>query len=150
MPRAESLELLFGRHAADLDHVALGDVRGGVGKLLHKGAVIGQQQQALAGVIKPADREDSLLDPFQQLHDRWPPLGIGDGSHVPFGLVERDVNVTLASAQQLAVHANLVCPRISLRSQLRDLLAVDADPSRCDQLFRLAPRGYAGGGKNLL
>ena len=65
MPRRNLSYLLLCRLTADFYQVGLGHVRGSVGQLLGQFAIVGQQQQALAKIIKTADWIDPGGDPAQ-------------------------------------------------------------------------------------
>ena len=85
---AEALERLLGGTAANFDVVGLGDVGGGFGELLSEGAVVGEEQQTLAGVVEAADGIEALGLVAEKLHDGGTALGIAGGGDVAFGLVQ--------------------------------------------------------------
>jgi hypothetical protein len=147
---AQFVDLLLGGRATHFYLVGLGDVRGCLGELLHEFAVVGQQQQPFARVVEPSDGEHSRVNALKQVENDWPSLRVGDGSDISLGLVERDINVALGSAQQLTVQADFIGARVGLRTQCGGLFSIDADASGSYQLFGLAPRGHAGRRKNLL
>ena len=97
----------------------------GAGELRHEVAVVGEQQQTFAHVIETAHGKDALLDALEKIHNGGTALGIADGGHVAFGLVERKIDVALGAAQQFAVDANLVQTRIGLGAGLGNGVAVD-------------------------
>jgi hypothetical protein len=147
---AQLVDLFLGRCAAHLYLVGLWDVRGCLGELLHEFAVVGQQQQPFARVVQPSDREHSCVNAFKQVENDWSALRVGDGSDISLGLVERNINVALRSAEQLTVQADFIGARVGLRTQCGGLFSIDADASGSYQLFSLASRGHAGRRENLL
>ena len=90
-------------------------------------AVIGEQQQAFAGVVEASDGIHADANAMQQIHDRGPALGIADRGDVSLGLVHQQVNVVLGAVQQLAVDANVVNVDVGLGAEFGDDLSVDRD-----------------------
>jgi hypothetical protein len=147
---AQLVDLVLGGRAADFYLIGLGDVRGGLGELLHECAVVGQQQQPFAQVVEPSDGEHPCFNALEQVENDWPALRVRNGGDVSLRLVEHDINVAFGSAQQLPVQSNFIAARVGLRSKCADLFSVNADPPGRNQLFSLAPRGHAGRRQNLL
>lgn len=85
---AEAGKGFFVRAAADFDQVFFGDVGAGFGQFLGQGAVVGQEQEAFARVVKAADGVDALGERADELHYGGAAFGIADGGDVAFGLVE--------------------------------------------------------------
>src|SRR5260370_10354868 len=118
--------------------------------MLCQTAVIGQQQQAFAQIVEPADRIDSLADMLDQVHHRRPAFGIGNGCDMSFGLVEQEVNIALPAAEQLAVHFDVIVLWISLAAQFGNYPPVHSDAALCDQLLSFPSRGNARGSDDFL
>ena len=137
----ELCELFFGEVAVDLHHVGLLDVAGGGSDAMRELAVIGEQQQAFAGVVETANREDAFLHATQQMHDGLAAFGVGDGGDHFARLVQRDVDQLLGSLQQLAVHFDVVAGQVGFGAELGEDLPVDADASGLDQFFGFAAAG---------
>ncbi len=147
---AQFVDGFIGGLAADLDHVGLGHVGAGTGELRHQIAVVGEQQQALAHVVEPADRKDPLLDSLEQIHDRGPPLRIADGGHGALRFIHGEIDVALGAAKQLALHSNLIDARVGLGARFGDDVPVDRDQAGGDQLFGFSPGGNSRRSQDLL
>ena len=65
MPRRNLSICSSAGFTADFYQVGLGHVRGGMGQLLGQFAIVGQQQQAFAKIIKTADWINPGGDPAQ-------------------------------------------------------------------------------------
>src|SRR5581483_7690764 len=75
------LSLRGGERPVDLHQINLGNfvLRGS--DTFCEVAVIGEQQQALAGIVEPADRVHPLLDAAQQIDHGGAALGVAGGGH---------------------------------------------------------------------
>ena len=137
---AQRVEHVFRRLAGYLHQIGLFYAGGGLGELVGQFAVVGHQQQAFAEVIEASHGVQALVFCREELHYRWPALGIADGSDKALGLIEHEVANPLGALQQLAVHAHVVARGISLGAQFHHDLAVDLDSASEDQLFSFAAR----------
>ncbi len=135
---------------ADLDEIGFGDVGAGVGELLGERAVVGEEEQSFAGVVEAADGIDALGKIFEKLHDGGAAFGIGDGSDVAFGLVQKEVDKTLRRSEGAAIDADFVGEGIGLSALLGDDLAVESDAAVGDDLLGLATGSDAGSGEDFL
>jgi len=93
---AEAGEGFFVGAAADFDEVFFGDVRAGFGEFLGEGAVVGEEEEAFAGVVEAADRVDAFGEWTEELHYGGAAFGIADGGDVAFGFVEHEVDRALS------------------------------------------------------
>ena len=150
MPFPQPVQALRRRSARHFDHVGLGHVRRSFHQKIGEFAVVGQQQQAFAGVIQATDGVDAGPDPVQQVHHRGAMFGIFQRGDVSLGLVHQQVDMPLRAVQQLSVDANVVVLGVGLAAQFRDHLPVDRHQSAGDQLLCLAAGGDAGGGDDFL
>ena len=96
-------------------------------------AVIGQQQQPGRVIVEPTDRKDALAHPAEQLTDRWPPFGVGQGADHTSRFVEQKIQPGRVEGDGLAVNNNGVASRVRGRPQPGDRLAVDPDPTGLNQ-----------------
>ncbi len=139
---ADSLTQLFNviflRQSRDLHQICLGHVRSGAGKKVRQLAVIGHEQQALAGIVKAADGIYALAHVFDQAHHCGPAFGIRDCGDVSFGLVYQKVDVLFSAMKQLAIHFDMVAGQISFGAELGDDLSVDGDATLRNQFFGFA------------
>ena len=98
------------RLAGDLHVVGLLDAEARVHQLLGQVAVVGQQQQALAVLVEPADGVDALIDVRDQVEGQRPAGGVVVGAEVAARLVDRPVDVLLGP-DGMVVDGDLVrCP----------------------------------------
>jgi hypothetical protein len=147
---AEACEGFFVGTAADFDEIFFGDVRAGFRKFLGEGAVVGEEEEAFAGVVEAADGIDALGERAEKLHDGGAALGIRDGGYVAFGFVEHEVEEALGRLDGFAIDADGVSIGIGLGAEFGDDLAVEGDAARGDDLFGFAAGGDAGGGEDFL
>src|SRR3989449_444701 len=95
-------------------------------------------------------RVDALRDVLEIPLDRRPVLRIAQRGHAAGRLVEHVVDLVLRLADGAAVHLDEILLDVRLAAELADHLPVDADVPALDQLLRLASRGDAGVGEDLL
>jgi hypothetical protein len=120
-------------------------VEQGLGEL----AVVGGEENAAGGEIEPPDGVDPPLEAREELAHGRTPLGIAHRRHHTARLVEDDVDEHLGD-DALAVHLDLVSPRVGLGAELADDMSVDADPARGDERLGGAARGDAAAREDLL
>ncbi len=104
-----------------------------MGQLLSQFAIIGQQDQALAVSIKPADGENSFVR-RHQIDNAWPALRVTVGGDETDRLVDCKVNEFLF-LQQPAVDTNLLDVGIDGGSKFGHHGTVDFNATGLDQLF---------------
>jgi len=103
---AQALEGFFVGLAADFDEIGFGDVGAGLGEFLGKGTIVGEEEEAFAGVIESADRVDAFGKIAEEFHDGGAAFGIADGGDVALGFVQQKIDETLRTVEGLAVNAN--------------------------------------------
>ena len=148
-PLGQLVEDLAAGLARDDDAVDLLDPELGVGQLVGELAVVGQEDQAGALLVEPADRVDALGDLREQVDDQGLAGGVVVGRDVTLGLVDGVIDVPLG-VDLLAVDGDDLVLRVDLGPQLPDGLAVDRDSALEDQLLAGAARADPGVGENLL
>ena len=94
-------------------------------------AVVGQEEQSLAGLIQPADRVDALRNMRHQVEYQGPMGGIAVGTEIATGLVDEPVHGPLA-ADGLAIDRDVLGGRIDLGAELADHAAVHRHPTGLD------------------
>lgn len=92
---AKPLERLVAGLAANFDVVGLGNMVSGFGELLGQVAVVGEEQEAFAGVVEATDGVDALGQIAEELHDGGATFGVGDGGDVAFRLVQQEIDESL-------------------------------------------------------
>ena len=97
--------------------------------------IVGQQQQPAGIVVQPAYRKKPRRAAGQQIHDRLAALRVVKRSHHPARLVHQPIRVQHDRGHGFTVYRHAVFFFIYLKSHLNDLLAVDRDPSRCNDLL---------------
>src|SRR5262249_25505958 len=120
-------------------------VRQPVGQL----AVVGQEHQAGALLVEPADGVDTLGDLRQQVDDPGLARGVAIGRNVALGLVDGVIDAPLG-VDLLAVDGDLLLVRVDAGAQLADDLVVDGDAALEDQLLARPPRPDPGVREDLL
>ena len=85
---AQGLERLVIGDPLDLDQIRLGMLEPRVGEAMGQPAVVGQEQQALAVAVEPADRVDPR-DRHERL-ERGPALGVAELAEDVVGLEQGD------------------------------------------------------------
>ena len=116
---------------------------------MRQGAVVRQQQQALAVGVEPAHVVDPLLDTAEEVGERGAPLLVGHRGHHAARLVHRQVDQPGVGDHPLAVDVDLRRRGVDLVAELGDL-AVHGDPAAEDQVFAGPARADAGCGEDLL
>ena len=100
-------------------------------------AVIRHEEQPFGVIVKASDRENALTYISEIVHDRAPPLRVGDRRDDIIRLVEEEIAFPLR-ADAFSGDLYAIGNRISFAPQLADDLAIHTDLSRCDQFFSLA------------
>ena len=131
------LDVLAVGLAGHLDQIGLLDAEARMHEPIGQVAVVGQQQQALAVLVEPADGVDALADVRHQIDGPRPAAGIVVGAEVAARLVDQPVDELLA-VQRLAIHAHGIAG-FDLRAQLADDAAIRPRPGR----GRSVPRNAA-------
>ena len=147
---AETLEGCFVGASADFDEISFGDVRGGLGELLGEGAIVGEEEKPLAGVVEAADGIDAGGEIAEELHDGGTSFGIVDGGNVAFGFIQHEIDRRLDGLDGFAVNGDGVGVGIGFGAEFGDDLAVDGDAAGGDEFLGFAARGNAGGGEDFL
>ena len=117
-----------------------------IGKL----AVIGEQEQTLAGIVKAAHGIDARADAVKQVHDRGAVFRIVQCGDVAFGLVHQQIDMPFRAVEKLAVHADVIDIGIGFAAQLGDDLSIYRDESSANNLLGLAARSNSGSSDNFL
>src|SRR6188508_3268143 len=105
---AQTGQRVFVRSSSDARLICAFDAVPRVSEPRGEVAVVGEEQQALAVVVEPADGVDVLANAAEQIHDGAAPLRIGARCHVALGLVEQDVAEARGGSNAAAVDANVV------------------------------------------
>jgi hypothetical protein len=103
---AELVEQFLRRHAGDLHEVSLLHAIAGMGQQIREITVIGEQEQALAREVEPADREQPLVG-GHEIDGPGPARGVEVRRHDADGLVEQ-VHHPPHPREPLAVNADLL------------------------------------------
>ena len=128
--------------AVDGDVVALLNEIAGVGDAVGELAVVGQDQEAGAVEVEPADAVQPRLRRVLDEVDRArAPLGIAVGADGSARLEEHDVDMLLRPAQRTPVDLDLVDGRVDPGRQPVDDLAVDGHGARKHEFLALAAGG---------
>jgi hypothetical protein len=136
--------LFIGEGPGNFHYIRFDDVGGGRCDAMGELAIIGEQQQAFAGIVEAADGEDALLHAAQQVHDGLAAFRIGHGGDALAWFVERDVDVGAGGAQQSAVDFDVVGFDVGFGAEFGDDLAVDHDAALQDHVFGFAAAGDTG------
>ena len=137
-PLAQFVQALFTGLAGDFHNVFLSDVGRSLHQLTGQIAVVGEQQQAFAGVVEAAHGIDALMHTLDQVHHGGAVLLIADRGDVALGLVEHDVHMAVGSAEELAIDADVVGGGIGLGAECGDDGAVNDDASFGDEFLGFA------------
>lgn len=113
-------------------------------------AIVGEQQQAFAGVVETAHGIDARADPVKQIHHSGAMLRIVERGDVALGLVHQQINVPLGTVKEFPVYADVVNVGIGFGAQFGDDLPIDRDESSGDDLLGLAARSNSGSSDNFL
>ncbi len=119
-----------------------------VGQPVSEPAIVGEQEQALAVLVQPADGEE----PLRRLDELLPGRVFGApvrAGQIPGRLVQHDVTMPLADHRP-AIHADFRHGRVHFDPQLSDHPAGDGDTPRDDDLFTCPARAQAGARQDLL
>ncbi len=121
----KGLDLGIVEHALDLDQISFRDMVAWMKQRLREIAMIGQQHEPFTIEIQPPDWKDPHRHPVQEILHGWTPLGVVEGGHDIFGLVEDEVDVGLRGPQVLAVDLDVISVRIHLGAKFLHHMAVD-------------------------
>ena len=111
-----------------------------------QGAVIGQQQQPLAGQIETADADHPRQLLAQLVEHRGPALRIAVRRHQPLGLVIAPEPCGIGRVHEFAVHGDEIARRHEGRG-MRDRDVVEADLAFHQQTLGVAAAGDPGAGE---
>jgi hypothetical protein len=126
--------------AGDQDFVDLLDAVARVRQLVGQQAIIGHEDQALAGHVETAHVKHAAHPRRQQINHARPARGIARGRYDAGWLVDGKV-LKPRPRQGLAVDANLLARPVNFRSKFGDNLSVDLNAAFQDELFALATAG---------
>jgi len=146
--RAQPVQFWQRRTARDAGEISLVDAVPRVGQPVGQRAVVGDQNQPLAGPVQSADGKQPLVatDQVDHAHSRGGiPIGRNDARRLVHGKVQ-----SFRRSQRRPVHADLLPQRIDSRTKFGDGPAIDLDAPGQDQLLALAPAADTGGGQHLL
>ena len=149
-PAAQPRQRIRIRHARHMRFVRPFHAVARMGQQGGKIAVVGQDEQALRVVVKPADGVDVLGHASEQVHDGATPLRVAERRDDAARLVEQDVAAAGIGLDPAPVHPDIVRGEVRLRAQFAHRVAVDCDAAVRDQCFGRTPRGDAGVRENLL
>ena len=131
-------ELILADGRADGHAVDLVDVIARMHDLVGKFAVVGEDQQALAVLVEPADGIDARADVLDQLGDAFPVALVVHGRDEAARLVEHDVAVLRLGRDDAPAADEYLILIGHLVAEHGDL-AVDFDLALQNQFLRLAP-----------
>jgi hypothetical protein len=122
------------RRAGDEHAIELFDPKARVSQAMGERSVVGEQHQANAHRIEPADAVNALGHLRQQVHHARAAGRVAVGRNIPArfpnGVVDRPLE-----SHGLSIDRDLRAPRVDARSQSTDRLAVDRDASLENELF---------------
>lgn len=147
---AKTIEIVFGGLSTDLHEVSLLHSRRRACELVGQFAVVGDQQETFADVVKAAHRIEALAHLAEELHHGRAAFGIADGGEVALGLVKHEIAMALRALEEFAIDADVVAGGIGFRTQFCNDCAVHLNAALRDEFFRVAAAGDAGLRKNLL
>ena len=137
--------------AAHVSAVRLGDVVLGVGQLVQKVAVIGQEDQTLRVRVQPPDRaQHGAAGQFNQFRDQPGRVNVAAGADDVARLVHGDVIAPLGGPHPAAITDDDIARGVHLDAELGHDLAIDPDASLLNPLFAGPPRGDPGVRQDLL
>jgi len=137
-PGLEGVEPVLGDAAEGPGPVAPDQARGGKLQRPRQPPVVGQEEKALGGQVKAADRDEAGEALGQGLEDGGPALGILVRGHQARGLVVAEEADGLGIAHHLAVDGQDVAG-VDPDGGRRQGPAVDGHPALGDQALDLAP-----------
>ncbi len=111
--------------------------------------VVGDEDQAFARKVQPADHEQPL-GVGHQIEDARAAGWIAGGGDDACRLVEHVIQAARGAGDRLAVDANVGELRIDFGSQRRDDRPIDGHSAGRNQLLAFAPAADAGVGQNFL
>src|SRR5262245_3838306 len=112
--------------------------------------IVGQQDQALRLVVKPADMEQALVVIGHQVRDRRPAPVIRHSAEHASWLVECEVDKVRAGRDSLTVHPDHLGLRVDSGAEPADDLSVDLYPPGTYELLASTPAAYARCREHLL
>ena len=121
-----------------LHQIRLLDAEARVHQLERQVAVVGQEQQAFAVLVEPADGVDALRHMRHEIDGARPAGGIVIGAEVAARLVDEPVDRPL-DMQRLAIDGDGLFARLDLRAEFAHHLSIDRDTAAHDQFFTVAP-----------
>ena len=113
-------------------------MRAGFGEFLGEGAIVGEEEEAFAGVVEAADGIDAFCKRAEELHDGGAAFGIADGGDVAFGLVEHEIDRALRGLDGFAIDGDGVGIGIGFGAEFGDDLAIERDAAGGDDFFSFA------------
>jgi hypothetical protein len=119
-----------------------------MGQLLSQLAVVGQQQQSLAGTIQSADRKKSTAI-GHQVDRANPTFWIAIGAEDTCWLIEHQVGGALLP-EHFPIDADRAGDRIDSSMELDTDLPIDFDAPLLDEFFDLAPRTQPCSGQDAI
>lgn len=136
------------RRTRDANAIDLIDAVTGMCQLIGEFAIIRQDDQAFARLIKSPHGEQPFVA-ANQVDGTRPSTGIVVRTQDPGGLVKHVVNAS-RSGQRCPIDSNPLCQRIHARPECLHDRAINFDASFEDQLLAVAPTTDAGSRENLL
>jgi hypothetical protein len=120
--------------AGDEGAIELFDAVSGVGEAVGELAVVGQEDEAGAGLVEASDGVDALGDLGQEIDDAWSAAGVVVGGDVALGLIDGVVDGDFEFDGD-AIDGDFGLERIDLGAELLDGFAVDGDAALFDEFF---------------
>ena len=148
-PGEQFLHVFIGRAAGHLDKIRLLDAEAGMEQAVAEVAIVGQEEQALACLIEPADGVNPQAGLRHQIRGEGPACRVVVRAQVAARLVDEPVNKSLGM-DRLAVDGDTLLVRIDARAQFADHLAVDRHATGANQLVTVTPRADAGMGQEFV
>ena len=142
------LHVLAARLAGHLHLIRFLDAETRVHQPKGQVAIVGQQQQALAVLVEPADRVDALADVRHQIDGQRPAGRIVVGAEVAARLVDQPVD-GLFAVQRLAIDAHFL-RRVRPWCPARGRPAIDADAAADDEFSQCRREPTPACARNLL
>jgi len=137
---SDPIQGFFIRLSPDLDHVALGDMHGGVRQLVREIAIVGEQEHALSIHVETTDRLYTLADAFQQIEDALSLLGVIPAcNHTP-GLVQQVVHVARRLWKRLSIDCDVILRGDGVPGMVNGL-GIDLDTTLFDHCLGLTAAG---------
>ena len=90
---------------------------------VRKFAIVGEEEQAFAGIVEASDGIHTRADAVQQIHHCRPLFRIAQGGDVILGLVHQQVNVALGFTQKFSIYADVVVLKVGFAAEFGDDLS---------------------------